>query len=166
MAVALGATLALAACEPPGPSSYGPKFGAFGYSDDDRGGGVWRVRFTGNSETPRETVVSFALYRAAEITLAHGFDHFAVMDRRVENLREKPRDRIEPPSFITRESTYQPDATLDAGRPEPGPRREKEWLTATLLVVPYRGTPPAGALREEDARTVIQRIGPMVKSGK
>lgn len=40
-----------------------------------------RVTFRGNSATPRENVESAMLYRAAELTLAGGYDWFTVADR-------------------------------------------------------------------------------------
>lgn len=80
----LAAVLGLAACAAPTP--YGPAPGA----DGARGHGYWeqglendriRVTFSGNTVTPRETVENYLLYRAAEITLARGLDHFVVADR-------------------------------------------------------------------------------------
>ena len=82
--VLLAAVLGLAACTTPTP--YGPASGA----DGARGHGYWeqsleddrvRVTFSGNTVTPRETVENYLLYRAAEITLARGRDHFVVADR-------------------------------------------------------------------------------------
>ncbi|PIW26332.1 MAG: hypothetical protein COW30_15840 [Rhodospirillales bacterium CG15_BIG_FIL_POST_REV_8_21_14_020_66_15] len=81
------AALGLVACAAPTP--YGPAPGAVG----DRGHGYWeqaleddrlRVTFSGNSDTSRETVESYLLYRAAEITLERGGDHFVVADRATE----------------------------------------------------------------------------------
>ncbi len=37
-----------------------------------------RVSFTGSSKTPRETVENYLLYRAAELTLARGYDYFVM----------------------------------------------------------------------------------------
>jgi len=164
-ALALGAAaLVLGACAAPGPTRYGPKFGAFGYSDDDRAGGTIRVRFTGNSETPRSAVDSFALYRAAEVTLARGFDRFAIMDRSFRHVVDRPDERADAPDIILRESSRQYDATLDAGRGGGGIRRD--WMTSTLVILPYRGAAPKGALRLEDARAVLGRLAPLVKGGR
>lgn len=40
-----------------------------------------RLSFKGNSLTDRETVETYMLYRAAEVTLANNFDYFVVSDR-------------------------------------------------------------------------------------
>lgn len=40
-----------------------------------------RVSFAGNSLTSRETVETYLLYRAAELTKQNGYDHFTITDR-------------------------------------------------------------------------------------
>jgi hypothetical protein len=162
----LAGALALGGCAAGGPTEYGPKFGAFGYSDDARPDGAVRVRFTGNSETPRGTVEGFALYRAAEITLAAGFAEFAIMERTFHHRIDKPVERTRAPRIILRESSRQYDATLDAGRRDARTRIRRDWMTTTLVIRPYRGTPPQGALRLEHAGAVIKRLAPLVKGGK
>lgn len=44
----------------------------------------YRVVFKGNSETPRETVEIYLLYRAAELTKEKGYDYFALTERLIE----------------------------------------------------------------------------------
>lgn len=41
----------------------------------------WRVVFAGNSLTSRETVETYLLYRAAELTLENGYDWFEAVER-------------------------------------------------------------------------------------
>lgn len=41
----------------------------------------WRVVFAGNSLTSRETVETYLLYRAAELTLDQGYDWFQAVER-------------------------------------------------------------------------------------
>lgn len=41
----------------------------------------WRVVFAGNSLTSRETVETYLLYRAAELTLNNGYDWFQAVER-------------------------------------------------------------------------------------
>ena len=88
IAAALASGLGLAACEtatpyqpaPPGPTSAG----AYGYSDYQIDATHWRVTFSGNSLTSRETVEKYLLYRAAELTVQHGFDWFQAADRHTD----------------------------------------------------------------------------------
>jgi len=43
-----------------------------------------RVSFAGNSITERDTVENYLLFRAAELTVERGFDHFTLQERDVE----------------------------------------------------------------------------------
>ncbi len=65
------------------PAPYGPKTadGSTGYTDEQLGQNRFRVTYTGNSSTPRDTVEDYLLYRAAEVTLSSGFAAF-VFDAR------------------------------------------------------------------------------------
>src|SRR5579871_5805184 len=73
--------LTLAGCATPAPyAPRGPGM-ATGYTDRQLSDNRWRVTFTGNSVTPRETVENDLLLRAAEVTLAAGGTHF-VFDAR------------------------------------------------------------------------------------
>ena len=76
----------LAACA--GPTPYEPTAGPndqTGYAsaqvDDNR----FRVRFEGNEVTSRETVETYLLYRAAELTLDPGYDYFRLTQRDTES---------------------------------------------------------------------------------
>ena len=76
----LGALL-LAGCMAPTP--YVPRLEGqqTGFTDSALAKNRYRVTFTGNSVTSRETVESYLLLRAAEVTRAAGFDQF-VFDTR------------------------------------------------------------------------------------
>ncbi|MCU1386477.1 MAG: hypothetical protein JWL71_5174 [Acidobacteria bacterium] len=83
-AKALPLTLAagvLAGCMAPSP--YAPRLEGqrTGYTDRALTQTRYRVTFTGNTVTPRETVESFLLLRAAEVTRAAGYTNF-VFDTR------------------------------------------------------------------------------------
>ncbi len=41
----------------------------------------YMVSFAGNTHTARDTVERYLLYRAAELTVQHGFDYFILADR-------------------------------------------------------------------------------------
>src|SRR5581483_12246010 len=86
--------LALTACEtatpyqPANPSA--AQSGGYGELrlEPDR----WRVTFQGNGLTSRETVETYLLYRAAELTLAQGFDWFEAADRSTDKHVETYAD--------------------------------------------------------------------------
>src|SRR6201996_4178855 len=78
--------LALAACLLAGcmtPTPYAPRTEGqkTGYTDRALTQTRYRVTFTGNSATPRETVETYLLLRAAEVARAAGYDSF-VFDTR------------------------------------------------------------------------------------
>ncbi len=72
----------LGACAVPTP--YKAADGGYGYSDQQIEENRYRVSFDGNASTPRDEVQNYLLYRAAELTVQNGFDHFTIVDRDVE----------------------------------------------------------------------------------
>ncbi len=57
---------------------------AGGYTDTRLNADHWRVGFSGNSVTSRETVERYLLYRAAELTVSQGFDWFEENDQQTD----------------------------------------------------------------------------------
>ncbi|HEY2658477.1 MAG TPA: hypothetical protein VGI79_02065 [Caulobacteraceae bacterium] len=86
--VSLGA--ALSACETATPyqpmSAKATQSG--GYSDVRIEPDRWKVTFRGNSMTSRETVETYLLYRAAELTVNQGYDWFQTVDRTTDKHSE------------------------------------------------------------------------------
>lgn len=81
-AIAMG----LAACAPT-PTAYGPAAAmssGVGYEDLRIENDRWRVIFTGGPGASRAEVERLALRRAADLTLANGYEWFNVVDRRFE----------------------------------------------------------------------------------
>jgi len=80
------AALALSACAtatPYQPAQPGHSQ-AGGYSEYRVESDRWRVHFAGNSLTSRETVETYLLFRAAELTVQNGYDWFSVVNRQTE----------------------------------------------------------------------------------
>jgi hypothetical protein len=101
--LALGAVaLAAAACATQTP--YGPRDqGGYGYSETRIEQNRFRVAFSGNSLTDQETVETYLLYRAAELTLDQGYDWFEIVDRGTEsNRRVVGAGRLHPSPFSYR----------------------------------------------------------------
>jgi hypothetical protein len=86
LALTLPLALVLSGCETATPyqplSRHGSSAG--GYSDQQIEANRFRVTFAGNSMTSRETVETYLLYRAAQLTVEHGFDWFEMADRNTE----------------------------------------------------------------------------------
>lgn len=76
----------LAACGGPTPYQSGAA-GGYGYEETAIESDRYLVSFSGNSVTERETVETFLLFRAAELTVERGFDHFLVVRRDTESDR-------------------------------------------------------------------------------
>jgi hypothetical protein len=97
-AAALLLSAGLAACATPTPYQPFVKSGSTtgGYSDVRVEPNRYRVSFSGNSLTSRETVEGYLLYRAAELTAQNGYDWFSVVDR---NTDRKSRTYVDPDPF-------------------------------------------------------------------
>lgn len=55
-----------------------------GYNDQKIESNRWAINFTGNTLTDRQTVETYLLYRAAELTDQNGFDHFQIVTRETD----------------------------------------------------------------------------------
>lgn len=84
ISAAAAALLVLAACQT--PASYQPRGpqSSTGYTDQQLAQNRWRVTFTGNSVTKRETVENYLLQRSAEVALKAGYRWFVFDTRDTE----------------------------------------------------------------------------------
>lgn len=55
-----------------------------GYNNQQIESNRWAISFSGNSLTDRQTVESYLLYRAAELTSQNGYDHFQIVTRETD----------------------------------------------------------------------------------
>lgn len=81
---ALSALVVLGGCMTPTP--YAPRMQGeeTGYTDMAITQTRYRITFTGNSATPRETVENYLLLRAAEVTRAAGYESFVFDTRKTD----------------------------------------------------------------------------------
>ena len=95
MAGMLGLGILVSACTT--PTAYQPidprNRSEGGYSEQRVEANRYRVMFRGNSMTSRETVETYLLFRAAELTLSNGFDWFMMADRDTERRTRTYVDR-------------------------------------------------------------------------
>ena len=61
--------------------------GQQGYANQQIESNRWHISFAGNSLTDRQTVETYLLYRAAELTDQEGFDYFRVIQRETDENR-------------------------------------------------------------------------------
>ncbi|MEN0653006.1 MULTISPECIES: CC0125/CC1285 family lipoprotein [Hyphobacterium] len=75
------AAAVLAACATPTPYQAADRPGGYGYEQVSLESDRYRISFSGNSLTDRETVETYLLYRAAELALERGYETFTVVTR-------------------------------------------------------------------------------------
>ena len=86
VAAAVGLAVGLAGCEtatPYQPLAQGTTTSG-GFTDQRLDDNHYRVTFEGNTMTSRETVETYLLYRAAEVTVNSGFDWFQAVDKHTQ----------------------------------------------------------------------------------
>lgn len=177
IATVVAGGLALSACMT--PTAYAPATGTgqyrTGYWDEQIEPERVRVTFAGNSLTSRETVERYLLYRAAQLSLERGFDHFTLVDRDTE---KRTRTVVERPFGSSAFGFWGPSWRLygrgfgwrswDPFFGDPFWDRDIDIRTvdrfeATAEIVMGHGPKPANELRAFNARAVVDSIGPAVK---
>lgn len=85
----------VASCATPTPyqSAIGSRWG---FEENQIETDRFRVSFGGNSLTDRETVENYLLYRAAELTLEQGYDHFILVQRATDEETRQFRTGVDP----------------------------------------------------------------------
>ncbi len=177
-------SLAIAGCSTTGSTPYQPvsasNRAAGGFSDERLATGDYRVTFSGNRLTSRETVEAYLLYRSAELTVEQGYDWFVIVDREVEHRVDRdtyPDPRYDP--WFASDYAYwrpywryyAPGTGWNSWYPYYGdpfwasraPTRTIERFEATAEIRMGHRAMPAENVRAFDARDVIARIGPDVQ---
>ena len=146
-----------------------------GYSDYRLDANKFRVSFAGNTLTSRDTVERYLLYRAAELTLAQGYDWFLIAARDTDKTT---RTYVDPPMSSFRYGYWRPYwsyygpswgwRTWDPywGDPFWADRidvRTVEKYEATADIVMNKGPRPADDPRAFDAREVMANLGPTIQ---
>jgi len=156
--IALGA-LALSACAKPTP--YVPAVEGFGYAEQPIEAGRYRISFSGNNVTPRETVENFLLYRAAEVTLNSGNDYFVLVQQDTE------RSTVYRTTGTSYGGAYAPYYGYGrwgygAGAFGSSTSRPSDSYTAYAYIVVRQGEKPRDDPHAYDARAVLELLGPTV----
>jgi hypothetical protein len=135
---------------------------AEGYTEqrlqDDR----WRVTFSGNEVTSRQTVDSYMLYRAAELTLDSGFDWFETVDRSTEAQVSYDWG---PDGYYYGAGWYGPYGYGGYGNPRW--TYDNDWNAGTAYqiqanIIMHHGPKPKGEPHAFDAREVIAHLNPHI----
>ncbi|MEM8790176.1 MAG: hypothetical protein AAGE80_01060 [Pseudomonadota bacterium] len=151
--------IVLAACTEPTP--YAPAVERFGYTDNPIEENRFRVSFGGNSRTPRATVETYLLYRAAEVTVAEGFDWFRIADQETEvttRFRSFSNSGFGFGSPFFRRGFR---SRFGSGFGSTTTRPISRYDTIANIVV-FEGDKPAEDPQAYDARSVLQTLGPTI----
>lgn len=179
LAAALAGSAALAGCMTATPYQPATASSRLGFADEQIESNRFRVSFAGNSLTSRETVERYLLYRAAELTVQRGFDHFILVTRDTETKTD---------TYRTPGAYYGPGPWgywSPSWRFYRGPRwgwrsydpfwddpfwRDRDWDYRTVRqyeamaeIVTGRGPKPRDNVRAFDAREVLDRLGPQIR---
>ncbi len=178
LALSLTFTAALSACVTSTPYQLNSKAASGGYSETKLEPNRFRVTFSGNTSTPREKVDDYLLFRAAELTLAQGFDTFTIADRHTD--RDARSELIPDPFYrpfysprpiyarvngqivIVGWDSYYSDPFWD--RPRWGDEvRTIEKFRSSAEVVMTHGPKAQGDPAAFDARAVVENLGPRIQ---
>jgi hypothetical protein len=166
LCVIIGLAGLLSACATPTPYQSAEP-GGFGYSQQQIEDNRFNVSFRGNTLTDRETVETYLLLRAAELTLERGADHFMLVrrdtdtDRRFVGTGDRFRSHY---GFGYR--YFHPRHGWHGWRDpfwDDVHVREVTRFEATAEIVLARGESPGGP-DAFDARQVVANLGPVARA--
>jgi hypothetical protein len=157
----LGILMALAACTT-SPTPYQAATGTLGYRDQQLESNRYRVSFAGNSATPRDKVQDYALYRAAELTIASGNDYFKVASRNTDATSTGGGG----PSFGVGVGGVSGGGGGGVGLGLSsilGGGGSSDSYTVSMDILVFKGTKPVNDTEAYDAREVVRRLGPTIQ---
>lgn len=138
---------------------YQPMKGGYGYQDQQLENNRFRVSFVGNSETPRDTVEDYLLYRAAEITLHHHYDYFVLDHQKTERSTNYVNTYEGFGGYYYDPFFYNPFFSTGTSYPV-------NRYHAYAIIVLYHGKPPGNDIHAYDARQLVQHLGPRIKNAR
>jgi hypothetical protein len=155
--------LLVAACAHPTPYKPAETAGGDGYTTQQIESNRFRISFKGNSLTTRQTVDTYMLYRAAEVTLQAGFDYFVIANKDVDKntAYENYGDELAwgwGGGWGWRHGGFRGGpgwGGFDYTRPIPS-------YDAIADILCFKGPKPAANPNAFDAREVLNAIGPTV----
>jgi hypothetical protein len=156
--LALAILLGVGACTTT-PTPYRAAADGGGYRDQQIESDRYRVSFTGNSATPLDRVQDYALYRAAELTAANGYDYFKVASRSTDT-----GGGVGGPSVGFGVGTGGDSGGVGVGVSQLLGGGYSQSHTVTLDILMFRGQKPAADQSAYDARQVLQRLSATVQT--
>ncbi len=131
-----------------------------GYADVQLDATTFRVEFSGNGFTARSRVEAFVLYRCAELTLEHGFSHFAVLN----GGTSAENSTVNLPSTTNGNVTVVGNTAYWNSTTTPGQQIPVTKFGSTVMIRTFRGR-PVDVPSALDAAQVMAYLGPQVRKG-
>ena len=180
---AIGLVAGLCACEtatPYQPLQPGAQTSG-GFTDQRLDQNHFRVTFQGNTVTSRETVETYLLYRAAELTVGQGFDWFETADRHTERDQRTYVDDFYGPGYYG--DGFYGGGAYGFWRPHwrffgaygwggwgpyggPTSIETVQKFETSAEIVMQHGPKPAADAKALDAREVLANLGPRIQRPK
>jgi hypothetical protein len=133
-----------------------------GFSDTRLDANTFRVEFLGNAYTARERVETYLLRRAAEVTLAHGFDYFVLLTAGTErnvsvvNMPGTYTATTTGSAYAIGSTAY--GSATTTGTYLPGASIPVSHYGATAIVKAFSGEKPRDLASAFDAREILQYV--------
>jgi hypothetical protein len=145
------------------PTPYQPAVDGYGYSEQRIEDNRYRVIFGGNDRTKADTVQNYLLYRAAEVTLNHGYDYFTMVDRYLDrSTRYSGSSSItELGGYVTEDGDYVSGSFFSDYSADPIDR-----YTTYAEMVMFKGEKPASDVHTYDARSVLRQLSPSIAAAR
>jgi hypothetical protein len=151
--------LGLLACAS-SPTPYRSASDRFGYSEQQLESNRYRVSFAGNAATALDTVRDYALYRAAELTVATGHDYFKVVNQSTDTRSSG----VGGPRIGVGVGSGGSGSGLGVGLSSIlGGGGYADDYTVTMDVLMFDGEKPAAEEDAYDAREVLRRLQPTIQ---
>ncbi len=137
---------------------YQPVNRGYGYSEQKLEADRYRIVFAGSDATPKQTVENYLLFRAAELTVANGGEHFVVTDSSMQSSAgNSPSVGIGLGGFRFGGSG---GLGIGVGTRTGGDR--VAWRGQTDIIV-RKGPKPDGASDAFNARELILNLEPLIQ---
>lgn len=156
----------LSACATPTPYQAATTAGAsvtLGFKEQKLENNRYRIVFGGNSLTSRETVETYLLYRAAELTLENGYDGFEVVNRDTDEQKRTTITRTRDPYGSPFGWRYYRGGWGDWGGYSHEFMDERTRYEASAEIVMFKGQKDDTNANAYDARQLIENLGPSIQ---
>jgi len=116
---------------------YQPKTSAYGYgySESQLGENIFSVRFVGSTSDSPEVVSDYAMLRAAEVTLEHGFSHFGIAEAQDKTKISSYTTPVQSSTYVNPYTGYASTSTYG------GQTYIGSAPTSIKTIICYRGKP-------------------------